>query len=83
LSALNVIVANMKVAGRGLATTNGTATEAGGNATATDGSTGSGTENGTASDAGATTDSASAGSHVAVSSMVLAVVAVGLTMAFL
>jgi mannan endo-1,6-alpha-mannosidase len=81
LSALNAIVANLQGGGR-LATANASATEAGDNATATDGSNGSGTGNGTGSDASATTDSASAGSHVAVSSMVLAVIAVGSMMAF-
>lgn len=82
LSALNVIVANLQGGGR-LATANASATETGDNATATDGSTGSGTGNGTGSSAGATTDSASSASHVALSSMVLAVVAVGLTMVLL
>ena len=79
LSALNVILANLKVGGR-LATANGSATEAG-----SDGTYGSndteimgpfGDSNGT------TTDSASSAGQVAVSSMVLAV-AVGSMMAFL
>lgn len=78
LSALNVIVANLKVGGR-LATANVSATEAG-----SDGTYGSNdTENmgspGAAN--GTTTDSASSASHVVVSSMALAV-AVGSVMAF-
>lgn len=79
LSALNVIVANLKVGGR-LATANGSATEAG-----SDGTFGSNDTDlmGTPGAAnGTTTDSASSGSHVVVSSMALAV-AVGSVMAFL
>jgi len=81
LSALNVIVANLPSAGR-LATVNSSAGEAGGSGGNSTGTSNDGS-NGTATGAGgATTDSASSASHIAMSSMVLAV-AVGSMMAFL
>lgn len=79
LSALNIIVANLPYAGR-LATSNGTASEAGTGGSGDDNNAGGSNSTGGGAAEGAS-DAASTANHVAVSSLALAV-AIGSMMVF-